>query len=267
MNPVPSGSMHMTGARPLCLDGRTALVTGSSRNLGAAIVADLARHGATVAVTFQESRSAAERIVSELCAETERAHVAIRSDLSTADGVRSVVAEASERLGGGVDILVNNLGGWAGGAFASLPDADWDMVLHSNLKSAFVACQEVGPGMKHRGWGRIINISAASAYVRSHSVYGLAKASLQFLTEALAVEMAPEITVNAIAPGQIAESADEAEAAMPGFVAEVLSQTPAGRLVHRSEIAALVSELCSATFDLVTGATIPVDGGWRFHTP
>lgn len=123
------------------------------------------------------------------------------------------------------------------------------------------------PGLRIRsvGWGRIVNFSAGSVSVRDHSVHGLANASVGFLTEEFAVELAPEVTVDAVAPGQIAESAEEAEAVMPGFVEAALAQTPAGRLVTRREVARLVGTFCTEQFALVTGATILMDGGWRFH--
>jgi NAD(P)-dependent dehydrogenase (short-subunit alcohol dehydrogenase family) len=117
--------------------------------------------------------------------------------------------------------------------------------------------------MRASGWGRIINVAGADAYLRNHSVYGLAKAGLIFLTEELAVELAPEVTVNAVAPGQMAESAPDVGAIDPTWVPRVTAQTPLGRLVSRSEVAEVVARLCHPAFDMVTGATIPIDGGFR----
>lgn len=105
-----------------------------------------------------------------------------------------MAAEIVQRYGG-VDILVNNLGPYADTPFLKLPEAQWDWVLNTNLKAVYVLIQQLAPGMNERGWGRIINVAAGSAFLRNHSVYGLAKAAVMFLTEAL--ELKPGATVNA----------------------------------------------------------------------
>ena len=110
-----------------------------------------------------------------------------------------------------------------------------------------------------------MNISAGSAYLRNHSIYGLAKNAIIFLTEELALELGPFITVNAVAPGQIEESAADIAEFDSTFVERAIQHTPAGRLVTRKEVAAIVATLCSPGFAMVTGATLPVDGGWRFN--
>jgi len=110
-----------------------------------------------------------------------------------------------------------------------------------------------------------VNVSAGAAYLRNHSIYTLAKASLITLTESLAIEFGPEITVNAVAPGQIVESADDIAQYDPGFVERAIAHTPTGRLVTRSEVARIVANLCGPLFASVTGVTIPIDGGW--HLP
>ncbi|GMQ85906.1 MAG: SDR family oxidoreductase [Acidimicrobiia bacterium] len=253
--------------RDLPLQGKTALVTGSSRNLGASIASHLASQGARVVLTFHDSPDEARAVIDQLGDQADRGHIAIACDLTSSAGVRDMVAEALEKLDAPIDILVNNVGLWAGDPLVELSDTDWDMVLNTNVKAAFVTSQLLGSRMRESGWGRIVNISGGSAYVRNHSVYGLAKAAVGFLTEELAVELAPEVTVNAVAPGQIAESAEEAEAVMPGFVEAAIAQTPARRLVTRVEVARLVGALCTDRFPLVTGVTIPIDGGWRFHRP
>jgi NAD(P)-dependent dehydrogenase (short-subunit alcohol dehydrogenase family) len=246
------------------LAGKRALVTGASRNLGAVLADQLAGAGATVALSYNESEGVARGLVDRLSAETGRPHYCFGGNLATAGGVRSVVEGAIAELGG-IDVLVNNAGPWAGTPFSELTEGDWDMVLDANVKSAFLATQLVAPGMRERGWGRIINLSAGSRYVRNHSIYGLAKDAVVFLTEELACELGPEITVNAVAPGQIAESAPEVEAFDPELIPRMIAATPAGRLATRNEVAAVVLALCSPAFDMVTGATIPVDGGWRFQ--
>ena len=244
------------------LKGKTALVTGASRNLGAAISSELARRGATVAVAYRESASAAQALVDELRTRTGADHVAVAGDLSTGDGARTLAESVREQFGR-VDILINNAGPFAMDPFVDLPEAEWDRVWNTNVKAAYVTTKVLAPGMREAGWGRIVNISAGSAYLRNHSIYTLAKSALITLTEELAVELGPEITVNAVAPGQIAESADDMAAFDATFVERAVSASPLRRLVTRPEVATIVGELCGPRFAGVTGVTIPVDAGSR----
>jgi NAD(P)-dependent dehydrogenase (short-subunit alcohol dehydrogenase family) len=108
-------------------------------------------------------------------------------------------------------------------------------------------------------------MAAGSAFIRNHGVYGLAKGAVILLTEALALELGPAITVNAVAPGQIAESGPDISAIDPTFINRAIAHTPVGRLVTRPEVASLIVWMCSPAADLITGHTIPVDGGWRFN--
>jgi NAD(P)-dependent dehydrogenase (short-subunit alcohol dehydrogenase family) len=249
----------------LFLAGKTALVTGASRNLGAVIAERLAHHGAAVAVNYHTSAETALELVERLKSETGREHAAIQADVRHAAEVRSLVETAAETLGGRVDVLVNNAGPFSMTPYAELPESDWDHIWDANVKAAYLASQCVAPEMKRAGWGRIVNISAASHALRNHSIYGLAKDALIFLTEELAVELGPEVTVNAVAPGQIIESAADIAEFDPTFVDRSIEATPAGRLVTRREVAGVVAALCSPAFAVVTGATIPVDGGFRLR--
>lgn len=247
------------------LRDRRALVTGSSRNLGAEIARSLARRGASVAVTYHESGAEAEALTAEMHAMTGIKHHAVQADLSDPDRVAGMVDAAAELMDGPLEILVNNHGPFAMDPFHLLPNADFDRVMNGNLTVALRAVQAVVPGMRAGGWGRIVNLAAGSAYVRNHSVYGMAKHALCTLTESLALELGPEITVNAVAPGQISESAGDIADIDPTFVERALAHTPAGRLVSRHEIAEIVASVCGPPFDLLNGAVIPVDGGWRLN--
>lgn len=251
-------------ASPDFLEGRTALVTASSRNLGAVIAERLARLGATVAVNYHSSGAEAEALVARLRAVTGREHVALAGDVASASGVQGLVEAALGRLDR-IDVLINNAGPFSMTPFADLPEAEWDAIWDVNVKAVHVATKLVVPGMRAGGWGRIVNLSAGSAYLRNHSIYTLAKAALIVLTEQLALELGPEITVNAVAPGQIAESAPDIASIDPTFVGRAIARTPAGRLATRAEVAALVAQFTSPAFDMVTGVTLPVDGGWRFN--
>jgi NAD(P)-dependent dehydrogenase (short-subunit alcohol dehydrogenase family) len=247
------------------LEGKTALVTGASRNLGTVIAERLADNGAAVAVNYHSSVEAAETLVERLKRETGREHVAVRADVTQAAEVRRLVETAAGALGGRIDVLVNNAGPFSMTLYSELPESDWDLIWNANVKAAYLASQYVTPGMKSAGWGRIVNISAASHVLRNHSIYGLAKNALIFLTEELAAELGPEVTVNAVAPGQIIESAADIAEFDPTFVDRSIEATPAGRLVTRREVADIVVALCSPTFTVVTGATIPADGGFHLR--
>jgi NAD(P)-dependent dehydrogenase (short-subunit alcohol dehydrogenase family) len=246
----------------LPLNGRTALVTGSSRNLGAAIATELARRGARVAVTYREHQAEAEQVLQSLPIVEGGEHLLVRADLTTMQGAEALATEVLQRTIG-VDILINNAGPFNMEPFLQLELARFDEVWSANVGAVVAIVRTVAPLMKVVGHGRIINISAGSAYVRNHGVYTLAKSALITLTEQLALELGPEITVNAVAPGQIAESADEISDIDPTFVERCLAATPLGVLVTRSQVAALVASMCGSEFGQVTGVTIPIDGGWR----
>jgi NAD(P)-dependent dehydrogenase (short-subunit alcohol dehydrogenase family) len=239
--------------------GKVALVTASSRYTGAAIAAALARAGAQTAIHYHSSPDKAEALVQKLRAEGLEAS-AFGADGRQPDELRRMAAEIIARYGG-VDILVNNLGPYADTPFLRLPEAQWDWILDTTLKAAYLLTQEFAPGMIERGWGRVINISAASAFVRSHSIHGLAKAALIYLTEALAVELAPRVTVNAIAPGQI-EDSELIDQIDPNYKRTLREESPLKRLVTRQEVAQMVLLLCAEPFMSVTGQTIRMDAGW-----
>lgn len=244
------------------LEGRAALVTAGSRNLGAAIAEALAARGASVAVNYRSSEAEAAALVERLGGRGT-GHVAVEGDAGTPHGVRALIDASHRALGRPIQVLVNNHGPFSMTPFADMPPEEFDRIWDANVKAACVAAAAVAPQMRESGWGRIVNVSAGSAYLRNHSIYTLAKAALVTLTESLALELGPEITVNAVAPGQIAESAADIAEFDPSFVARAVEATPIGRLVTRPEVAAIVAELCGPLFDGVSGVTIPVDGGWR----
>lgn len=240
-----------------------ALVTASSRHTGSAIAATLARAGAKTAIHYHASRDKAEALAQQLRTEGLDAST-FGADGQQPDELRRMADEIIQHYGG-VDILVNNLGPYADTPFLKLPDAQWDWILNTNLKAPYILVQKLAPGMIERAWGRVINISAASAYIRSHSIYGLAKSALITLTEALAVELAPHVTVNAIAPGQIEDSEliDEID---PNYKRILREESPLRRLVTRQEIADMIVLLCVSPFASVTGQTIRMDAGWTVPT-
>ncbi|MDQ2942286.1 MAG: SDR family NAD(P)-dependent oxidoreductase, partial [Candidatus Dormibacteraeota bacterium] len=128
------------------LDGRRALITGSSRNLGAAIAGALARNGAGVCVQYHESKAAADALVEALRGETGKKHAAVAGDMGDPKSIRNVVDEAAERLGGEIDVLVNNVGPFSMTPYATLLEAEWDRIWDTNAKACYVATQCVAEG-------------------------------------------------------------------------------------------------------------------------
>jgi NAD(P)-dependent dehydrogenase (short-subunit alcohol dehydrogenase family) len=238
------------------LSGKVALVTGASSGAGVDIARELARLGARAAVHYRSSRAGADEVVEAIRAAGGEA-ATFQADMAVSDDVRRLVAEVDGRLGP-VSVLVNNAGPFADTAFRTLTERDWDYVMNTNLKSVFLTSQLVLAGMETLGWGRIVNLGATSAFVRSHSVYGLAKAALLHMTESMAVDFAPHVTVNAVVPSQIASARTDK---MPAYKAAAIAATPLKRLVTQPEIARMVALVCSPAFDFVTGRAIILDGG------
>jgi len=238
------------------LKSKVALVTGASSGAGVDIARELARRGARVAVHYRSSRAGADDVVEAIRAAGGEA-ATFQADMAVSDDVRRLAAEVDGRLGP-VSVLVNNAGPFADTAFRTLTERDWDYVMNTNLKSVFLTSQLVLAGMEKLGWGRIVNLGATSAFVRSHSVYGLAKAALLHMTESMAVDFAPHVTVNAVVPSQIASARTDK---MPAYKAAAVAATPLKRLVTQPEIARMVALICSPAFDFVTGRAIILDGG------
>jgi NAD(P)-dependent dehydrogenase (short-subunit alcohol dehydrogenase family) len=244
------------------LAGKVALITGSYRNLGAVTAETFASYGAKVILNDLPSPNLYE--VRDVVLAQVRAHgveaVAIPADLSKSDEVRRLCREAIQAFGK-VDILINNAGPFNMDPYLALKEEDWDRVMDVNLKAIYLTAQELAPQMKKNGWGRIVSMSAGSAYVRNHNVYTLAKLGVQVITESLALELGPEITVNAVAPGQIYESLPDIAEFDPTFGERYTARTPTKRLVTRKEVANLIAMLCTPAFDQVSGVTIRIDGG------
>ncbi len=235
------------------------LVTGSSAALGLEIARTFVARGA--AVVFHGRRRDFEPPRSTDGART--AYVA--ADLAVADEADRLAAEASAAMGGPITVLVNNLGPWDGTPLSRISLDGWSQALQSGLTAHLRLAQLVAPGMEAAGYGRIINVTAGSAAKRTHGTYGFVKAALSLLTEGLAAELGPRITVNAVAPGQLEESVPDMNAINPAAVPAMLALTPLGRFARRCEVAELVAALTGPQFDAVTGVSIPIDGG--YHLP
>jgi 3-oxoacyl-[acyl-carrier protein] reductase len=244
------------------LKGKNALVTGASRNLGAVTALALARCGSNVIINdidSTQSRVEAEKLLKTL-GELEVKALFIPADVTRSSEVHSLCRRSLDALGK-IDIVVNNAGPFNAQPFLELEEKTWDSIMDANLKAVYLTTRELAPLMKSHGWGRIVTMCAGSAYVRNHGVYGLAKAAVQVLTESLALELGPEITVNSVAPGQIAESLPDIQRIDPTFGERYTARAPLKRLVTREEVARLIALLCSPAFDSMTGVVMRFDGG------
>ncbi len=246
----------------LSLLGKAVLISGGSRNLGEAVARRMASLGARLVINHWHDGDKAEELLRDLVAQGHEATV-VEADVSQSEQVESLARQAVQAAGP-IDILIHCAGPFAMTPFIEMAEGEWDSILGVNLKAAYLLTKAVAPSMKRRGWGRIILMAAGSAFIRTHSIYGLAKASAMHLTESLAVELGPEITVNAIAPGQIGESAAIMDSFQPGFSERATQAAPLKRLVTRPEVAEMMALICaSPAMQSVTGHTFVMDGGWR----
>ncbi|MFN2237064.1 MAG: SDR family NAD(P)-dependent oxidoreductase [Anaerolineales bacterium] len=237
------------------LQGKVCLITGGSRTLGAQICRIMAHFGAQVAINYHQSEAAAKSLRDELIDSGYKAHI-VQADVTKTQDVARLVAQTIAYFGR-IDILVNNVGPYVDTPFMGLAVPDFDAIINGNIRSTFLMCQRVGKTMKEQGHGKIINIAATDYKHRSHSIYGLAKHGVVYLTEALALELAPEVQVFAVAPDLIADNEDMTTE----LIEDAIAGTPMGRLVTRDEIAQVVAQLCTSSFEMATGQTFVLDGG------
>ena len=242
------------------LDGKRALVTGASQGIGREVALRLAAEGARVAVNYFRHREDAEAVVEQVMAQGGTALV-VPADVSKADQVEAMVQEVVEGWGG-VDILVNNAGITSDNLVLRMSDEEWDRVMDTNLKGAFLCTKAVLRHMVRQRWGRILNMSSVVALTGNpgQANYTAAKAGLLGLTRTVAREVASRnITVNALAPGFI--TTQMVEQLTEQTQTAVKERIPLGRFGVPQDVAALVAFLASEEAGYITGQTISVDGG------
>ena len=243
------------------LAAKTAIVTGASRGLGKAVALGLAAEGADIVVNYLQDAAAAEDTAEIIRSLGRRAYV-IQADVAQRADIRRMLAEAIAAFGC-IDILVNNAGINKRGLFHEITDADWDLILDTNLKGPFICCQEIFPHMIEQGGGRIINMSSvASQYHGPKTVhYAVSKAGLNSLTKVLARYGAPHnILINAVAPGQILtdQTRDEFES---GAVKPLLDMTLLKRGGTEEDVVRACLYLADPCQGYMTGQVLAVSGG------
>jgi len=256
------------------LSGKTAVITGSTSGIGLGIAESLAASGANIVLNGFGDPKAIEETRAKLARATNVGVVYSAADMSRPAEIEAMMALAAKEFGR-VDILVNNAGIQHVDPIEDFPTDKWDAIIAITLSAAFHATRLVVPSMKQQNWGRIINIASAHALVASpfKSAYVAAKHGLAGLTKTVALEVATHgITVNAVCPGyvltplvehQIPEQAKARGISEEEVIRNVLlAAQPTKRFVTVAEIAGLVRFLCGDDAKSITGAMLPIDGGW-----
>jgi 3-hydroxybutyrate dehydrogenase len=256
------------------LKGKTALVTGSTSGIGLGIARAFAAQGANVILNGFGNAAEIEKLRADLAASSGGQIRYDGADLSKTDAIEAMMGKAVAEFGA-IDVLVNNAGIQFVAPIEEFPVEKWNAILALNLSASFQATRLVVPPMKSKGWGRIINIASAHALVASpyKSAYVAAKHGIAGLTKTVALEVAEHgITANAICPGyvwtplvekQIPDTAKARGITEAQVISDVLlSAQPTKKFVQIEEVAALASFLASDAAASITGAIIPIDGGW-----
>lgn len=253
--------MPDTTAKPLA--GRTALITGSGQNIGKAIALAYARQGANVVLNGHRNQAAIDAVAAEV-RELGVGALAVLADVGDPAAVQSMVDQATKTFGS-VDISVSNASLRLHTPFLDISLEEWQRIINSNLNASFYLARAVIPGMKQKGWGRIIHISGRDGFMpipnRVHNI--TCKAGVYAMAKALALEFGPHgITANTVSPGLIDTTRDWTQ--YPQFrngYGERIKEIPVRRAGHVDEIAAACAYLASDDAGFVTGQVIHVNGG------
>jgi 3-oxoacyl-[acyl-carrier protein] reductase/pteridine reductase len=242
-------------APPRELEGKRAIVTGAAKRIGREVALELARAGADIAITFRNSDREAQKTVAELSSLGVRAF-ALKCDVRDEKSVKMMVAEAKRELGS-IDILVNNAGAYETVDFEKITAAQWDDIFATNTRGPFLVSQAAAKELR-KSKGRIVNIGSLGGMQpwATHVHYCASKAALHMLTQGMAKALAPEVTVNCVAPGMIDADSDAGKPISKRFAAK----TPMQRNGSSRDVAVAVRFL-AGTSQFVTGQILLVDGG------
>ena len=249
------------------LENKLALVTGSSRGIGAAIASRLAAEGAYVIVNYAASPTRAEAVVSQFAKANGHAE-AVRADLSSVEGIKALIGSIDEvfggKFGGRLDILVNNAGTVEFGPFLESSDDSYDKHFNLNVRSLIALSKEAAKRMIKAGWGRIINIGSChgeAAALPGVTIYVASKFAVRGFTRALSRELGSTgVTVNNVQPGAIDTELSPDD---NGPAAQTMKKLMSvGRFGRAEEIASAVSFLASPDSSFINGESLTVDGGW-----
>ncbi len=238
---------------------RVVIVTGGTRGIGAAVAVTLKGAGYAVAANYHANDEAAERFAAETGVAVCKWDVADFD--ACADGVARVKADL-----GPVDVLVNNAGITRDATIHKMAPEQWSAVIETNLSSCYNMCRQVMPGMRDRGFGRIVNVGSINGQAGQYGQvnYAAAKSGIHGFTKALAQEAAPKgITVNAIAPGYV--DTDMVRAVPQEVLDKIIARIPVGRLGQPEDIARGVVFLVADEAGFVTGSTLSINGGHHMY--
>jgi pteridine reductase len=236
------------------LVGKIALVTGAGKRIGRSVALRLASEGADVIVNYRSSKAEAEGVAAKIKAMGRRT-LTVEADVAKRADVVAMFATVEKEFGR-LDILVNNAGVFFPAKFEELTEEQWDRILDSNLKSQYLCSQTAAPMLRRSGGGRIINFASLGGLLAwpAYTHYCVSKAGVIMLTRCLARALAPEITVNAIAPGTISFPNDG-----PELAEDFIRRAPLKRTGTPKDIEDAVVYLAESSF--VTGQVLVVDGG------
>jgi len=239
------------------LAGKSALITGGARRVGAAIARRLHAAGAAVLIHYRDSEADATSLVAELNAARAKSAAKVKAELLAPIAPRALVGAALEAFGR-LDLLVNNASSFFPVALGDIEPSHWEELIGSNLRAPLFICQQAAPELRKTS-GAIVNIVDihADRPLKGYPVYSIAKAGLAALTRSLALELAPAVRVNAVAPGAIAWPEDGQFD--PAERERIVATTPLARMGSPEDIAQAVHFLACASY--VTGEIIAVDGG------
>ena len=247
------------------LEGKVAIVTGSSRGIGRAIAERFAIDGAKVTINWVSREHEAQAVVDTIKRGGGDA-ISVHADVSSSADVQNLVRATIDRFGR-IDILVNNAGVMVSKSVLEATEDDWDRTIDVNLKGAYLCAKEVAPFMLRQETGKIIMISSNSGLYHPSAMrfteYVTSKAGMNGLTKALALALGPHITVNAICPGWI--RTDMIDGTDPEVERRILAETALGRWGTPDDVAASAVFLASREADFITGELLIVAGGRGMH--